>query len=267
MKIAIFLFAALVASFTSTAQETKVYSVYNDLIDGNIYHLFATDVKLRKEPNASSEVLKTLAIGEKVSVLEKTKETMTYQGELANWYKVKYNGLTGYVLRSLIAINYQKIDSTTYLFNAARINEMDNLNVRVLRADGKLINQKHRLNNGNFEIRLNHSRGLENVQEIIFIHYFAEACGVDGGGIYLFYDGEKLIQAAELQSVADADLFWYVEELIFPDEDESLKNKVRYTRESGETMDYDTNWVEEKFFSREYEWTESGWNPPLDQEK
>jgi hypothetical protein len=266
MKIAIFLFAALVTSFTSTAQETKVYSVYNDLIVGNIYHLFSTDVKLRKEPNTTSEVLKTLALGAEINVLEKTKDTMTYQGELANWYKVKYNDLTGYVLRSLIAINYQEMGSTTYLFNVARIDEMDNLKVRVLRADGTLINQKYNLNTGTFQIEIDDSKGLDKVLEIIFIHYYAEACGVDGGGIYLFYDGERLVKAAELQRVADADLFWYVEELIFPDDDESLKNKVRYTRESGETIDYETNWVEEKYFSREYEWSGSGWNPPLDQE-
>ena len=145
----------------------------------------------------------------------------------------------------------------------AGIIESTNINIDFIKV---LINQKYNLNTGTFQIEIDDSKGLDKVQEIIFIHYYAEACGVDGGGIYLFYDGERLIKAAELQSVADADLFWYVEELIFPDDDESLKNKVRYTRESGETIDYETNWVEEKYFSREYEWSGSGWNHPLDQE-
>ena len=33
------------------------------------------------------------------------------------------------------------------------------------------------------------------MESVLYIDYYAEACGVDGGGIYIFNDGEKLIEA------------------------------------------------------------------------
>lgn len=266
MKKTVSLSTLIALSIFSFAQNTKIFSTYNDLENKNIYYLFATDVKLREEPNSTSKVLKTLAIGTAIEITAKTNETMVYEGETVNWYKVKYNDMTGYVLRSLIAIEYQEYGSTKYLFNTAKIGDINKLKVRVLTADGKLIDQKYSLNNESFEIDIDGSKGLDGVQEIIFIDYYADACGIDGGGIYLFYDGQNLIKAAEIQQVADGGVFWYSEEIIFPDDDETLKNKIRYTRDAGELVDEETNQIESSVFSREYEWTGSGWNPPLDQE-
>ena len=250
----------------SYAQDIQVFTTYNDLEIGKELHLFGTDVKLRKEPNASSEVLKMLAIGSKIKILQKSDETMTYQEDVVNWYKVKYQDLTGYVLRSLIAIHYQEFGSSQFLFNAFRATDNPTIQVRILNADGSLIDKKYGLNTDAFEINIDGSKGLDNVQNVVFVDYYSEACGVDGGGIYLFYDGEKLIKAAEIQQVADGGVFWYSEEIIFPDDDETLKNKIRYTRDAGELVDEETNQIESSVFSREYEWTGSGWNPPLDQE-
>ncbi|MEY2924723.1 MAG: hypothetical protein RLZZ337_1271 [Bacteroidota bacterium] len=256
----------LLVTSASSAQEFQLFTSYEDLEIGAELHLFATDVKLRKEPNTTSEVLKTLAIGSQVKILAKTEETMLYQGETAHWYKVKYEDLTGYVLRSLIAIHYEQMGSNQFLFNTSQAAKNSYVHVRILNDENRLIDKKYAINTSAFQITIDGSKGLDGVQEIIFIDYYADACGIDGGGIYLFYDGQNLIKAAEIQQVADGGVFWYSEEITFPDEDETLKNKIRYTRDAGELVDEETNQIESSVFSREYEWIGSGWNPPLDQE-
>lgn len=54
-----------------------------------------SDVNLRKGPSNKKKILKTVAGGEKIQVLEKTNEF---------WWKVEYQGTEGYIASSFIVV-------------------------------------------------------------------------------------------------------------------------------------------------------------------
>jgi uncharacterized protein YgiM (DUF1202 family) len=256
----------LLCGTASIAQDIKLYAVRYDLETGCQTMIFGTDVKLRAEPNTQSEVLVTLDIGTPITVIAKTKDTMIYEGSTAYWYKVKNRTKTGYILRSFIAIYGETKGSQTFLFNNKSENERNYVQVRIVGKDKPLIDYKYLLDTDEFSIEIYDNRGLTELSNVLYISYIAEACGVNGGGIYLFYDGVKLIKALETTEVVDGDSFWLMEELIFPNDEtdnKSLDNKVRFSWEQGEKVDEESEWTKIEGSTREHSWQDGSWVPPI----
>jgi hypothetical protein len=93
-----------------------------------------------------------------------------------------------------------------------------------------------------FSLDVFDDRGVEGIDHILYVNYYAEACGVNGGGVYLFYDGEQLAEAMDISSVADGGVFWFSEDLIFPDDEKGEEGYIIYEREHGESMDENMLW-------------------------
>ena len=96
---------------------------------------------------------------------------------------------------------------------------------------------------------------------MIFIDYYAEACGVDGGGIYIFNDGEKLITAMDVSSLVEGGSFWFSEELTFPNDKEGEKGVVIYEREHGQEIDEDTQWMKTNINRLNLKWENGVFSP------
>lgn len=251
---------------TSLAQEAKVYYPGYDLDSGTNTMTFGADVKLRAGPNTESEVLTTLAIGTPITILAKTEDLFLYNGTVVNWYKVKTNTKTGYILRSFIAIYGETQGSRTFLFNTKSENERNYVQVRIVEKDKPLIDYKYLLDTDEFSIEIYNNRGLTELTNVLYISYIAEACGVNGGGLYLFYDGETLIKALETTEMGDGDVLWLTEELIFPDDqtsEKTLDNKVRFSWEQGEKVDEDSEWTKIEGSTREHSWVNGKWVPAI----
>ena len=60
------------------------------------------NIRMRKEPNTTSEIITNLYKNDSVEVLEKT----------GNWYKIKYEGKVGYMRADLIDITSGTITDT-----------------------------------------------------------------------------------------------------------------------------------------------------------
>lgn len=232
-------FILLLANTSSIAQDenTPILSSYYSFENGSMQLLYGDRVVLRKEPNSTAEGLDTLFIGAEIKIISKTEETMTFNGLESFWYKVKSGKKTGYILGGLIALDHRKIDDVTYLVTMAARGDLLFVRTRVLNPDETFFGHESSLNTNGFYLEVFDNRGVQGIGNMLVIELYAEACGVDGGAIYLFNDGTKLIDAIHLARVSDAGVFWFRESLIFPTDEDGFENVVYYERKSGEYLD------------------------------
>ncbi len=247
-------FLTLLISSLAISQDIKYLSEYSEFKPGTIAYLFGNDVKLRAESNTDSSVLTLLKIGEKIKVLEKTNLTMLFDGIESPWYKVQFQDKIGFVLGALIAIDKSSYGGINYLVSLKK--EKDNLylKTRVVENGEDYLENISLLDTSDFYIKAYGNKGLDNVKSIFEIKYLAEACGVNGGGIYMFYFKKQLIKVIDYTEVVDGDTYWFHEKYVFPSDYGGEKGKILYKSKSGETIDYETEWVEEKLVNRTLEW-------------
>lgn len=266
------LFILLIISNSSFGQSeyTKVVSFYNQYVEifdqGSTQYLYGDNVKFRKKPSTESKVLDTLSIGSEVLILKKSKETMSYNGMNWNWYKVDHGGTIGYVLGALIAVISEEIDGDRYLISMSK-NESEEqfAHYRLLTENGEYKTGKTELFTGAFTVHVHNDRGVEGIESMLFIDYYAEACGVDGGGIYIFYDGNNLKEAISVSSVSDGGVFWFSEELTFPNDEDGRNGVIIYEREHGLPVEENTNWYRSVINTIDLRWEEGAFTPNIDE--
>ena len=208
----------------------------------SVERLYGDNVALRKKADKESSAVDTLSIGEKVTILQKTKETIEINGLNSFWYKVRSKSGTGYIAGGLIAKDSKTIGSDTYLLIYAGGDREDygaTVRCRLLASDGDFYGHEFSVNTSAFYIEAFDDRGIQGINNMLKINLFAEACGVDGGEVYLFNDGTKLIKTLELSQVSDGGVFWFREEIKFPDEAYWGENTLVYEREFGEMINED----------------------------
>lgn len=249
-----FLILLLLSSTIGFAQEPKYLSENYEFEVGDIVYLFGNDVKLRDSPDTESNVLSLLKIGTEIKILEKTDDSMLFEGIDSPWYKVKYENKTGYVLGALISMDKQRYNSITYLIALKKEGSELFLKTRVLENDKNYTENTVSLATHIFTTTAYGNRGLTNVKSVFGINYMAEACGVDGGGIYLFYNDGQLIKAIAYSQISDAGIYWFHEDYIFPTDEEGTQGKIAYSKEYGETKEEETEWIEIKKTKRLLEW-------------
>lgn len=219
------------------SEDMRIVSSYYTFESGSIQLLYGDKVVLRNAPNSVSEAIDTLSIGTEIKIIEKTEETMFINGLDSYWYKVKHGKKSGYILGGLIALHHIEIGDVKYLVNIAARGELYFVRARVLKSDNSFYGHESNLNTNGFYLEAFDNRGIEGIENMLVIQLNAEACGVDGGAIYLFNDGQRLIDAIHLASVSEAGLFWFNESLTFPTDEDGFENVVYYERKSGEYLD------------------------------
>lgn len=235
-------------------QEIKYLSENYEFKKGEIAYMFGNDVKLRDLPNTKSNVLSLLKIGEQIEIIEKSDSIMEFEGIESPWYKIKTNDKIGFVLGSLISLDKATNGNLTYLISLKKDGVKLFAKTRVFENEIEFKENISELMTSEFSIKANGNKGLKNIKSIFEIDYLAESCGVNGGGTYLFYDGENLIKAIDYTQVVDADAYWFIEEYFFPNDKNGKEDKIVYKKEVGETKEYETEWVETKFTQRILKW-------------
>ena len=256
----LFVFVSLSFSMQAQDENTRILSTYYEFKQGSTEMLYGDKVVFRKFPSASSEPIDTLSIGDEIKIIERMDETMSLNGRESHWYKVKNGKKTGYVLGGLIALDHKEINGDTYLV----ILSGDELNffarVRIVKKDGSYYGHESRINTNSFFIEVFDNRGIDSIENILCINLFAEACGVDGGEVYLFNDGSRLIEAISLVRVADGGSYWFNESLTFPS-DEIGYGWITYKRESGEALNEDMEWSRSVVHSIVLHWENGAFRP------
>ncbi|MAU26926.1 MAG: hypothetical protein CMH48_06860 [Muricauda sp.] len=221
---------------------------------GEVVYLFGDDVKLRSQPTTESGVIKILDIGTELTVLEKTENSWPYRGIESPFYKVDYKGTTGYVLGGLISLEKKELNGSTYLFGYSRSGDLEYLNIRSPKPDGSFTENTLRLAHSGITIQGHGNKGLTGVDGILYINYRAEACGMQGGGIYCFQEGHRLIPAARLTQISEAGVFYRWETFVFPTDQEGVAGKILFKKEQGENLDDDSKWYKITTETRELVW-------------
>ncbi|PIB39343.1 SH3 domain-containing protein [Maribacter sp. 4G9] len=244
----------------STKAQEKVHCIYDDcgFEPGQTVYLFGDQVQLREAPTTNSKVLKTLSIGSPLVIQEKHENSWPYKGVDHPFYKVTYKGVTGYVLGGLISLEKKVINDVVHLFGRSKAGDEDYLLIRSLKDDGSFTEKSTRLANGQFYLSALGSKGLPNVEGVLFVDYLAEACGVEGGGIYLFQQEGALHQVARLSQVSDAGVYYFWEEFIFPDDAHGIPGKIRYKKEMGENLDESAHWKKTSKETKILVWNDYG---------
>jgi len=249
------LFLLLLYCATLTAQELQYHHPKKELTAGATHYLFGDQVKFRSLPNLNSEVLELLKIGTPIQILEKSEETLNYKGLTSHFYKVQYKNQVGYILGGLLSLEKKETDTTLYLFTYQRTDDQDHLIIRqVDKTTATYTEMSTPLNTSDIYIEWTKNKGLVGIDHILFINYLASACGVDGGGIYYFQFNNKLKKVFEFSQISDAGVYWFSEQLTFPEEENGVSGKIVYQKEVGTYKDETGNWTEVTTTSRELEW-------------
>ena len=96
-----------------------------------------------------------------------------------------------------------------------------------------------------FSLQFKDNNGLSNLDNIIIVDYIAEACGIENGQTYLFWNNSRLIKITDLSAMADG-IYAYDETFIFPNNINGIKGKIVY-RKTTQTQEYEeTNWIKNK---------------------
>ena len=251
-KLIILFFLITTSSF---GQQTKYHSPNNNFENDRIYYLFGDNVKLRAEPNTNSEVLDLLKIGTPIKIISKTNHTLNYNGLESPFYKVKYQDKTGYILGSLISLEKRGYNQSEYLFAYKKTDEYDYyLIIRYLNAEPDFKEITTRIENSTFSVDIFDNKGVQGIENILYINYFSEACGVNGGGIYLFQAKNDLKKVFEVAQISDGGVFWFNETLTFPTDEYGMDNKIIYTIEQGISTDESSYNTEAVTISKVLEW-------------
>jgi hypothetical protein len=248
--------------------EPRVYSPYDGYDPLPEAYLFGDNVKLRTQPNPDSEVLELLKLGTKIEILQKTEEKMNFNGMESFWYKVKVEDKIGFLLQGLISLEKLSHQKTDYFFALRRENNEAFLKIRYRTNDSTYVEKESTLENDVFSLEISDNRGLVDVNHILKVNYISEACMMEGGGQYYFSDGKQLIKALEYSEIADGGIFWFYEQLIFPNEEDGVPNKLVYKRNLGNFMEEDdpnsSYWTEEKVVTRVFSWKNNAFQPDLE---
>jgi hypothetical protein len=134
---------------------------------------------------------------------------------------------------------------------------------RVLKANGDYYGHESSLNTNSFYLEVFDDRGIKGIDNMLRINLFAEACGIDGGEIYLFNKGDKLVEAIQLSSVSDGGVFWFRETITFPDDENNYGDAVFYERELGHYLDDDMQITRSVSHELELQWEDGKFSPNI----
>lgn len=231
-------------------------------------YLFGNNVRLRNEPNTESLEIEKLSILTKIKILEKTENSQTINGVKSNWVKIQVQDKIGYILDNFISSSYLSTDSIIYLSRIIKENENYFLDMRKIDSrepKENAVQIKFKIPHSNISVKSYGNKGITNISNIIFIEYLSEACGMYGGGKYLFLKNGEIITDIELSEVSEAGIFWQTEKLIFPENDKNIEdNTIKFIRENGNVIDESSQWYEKKIVERQYKIIENKLVPEFD---
>ena len=92
--IGIIIMVLLFSNSSSKSSKHGISSQATSLQDARV--ISKIGLNLRQEPNSNSIVLLTIPYNETVNIIEKMSGSETNSEEKANWFKVDYNGTTGW---------------------------------------------------------------------------------------------------------------------------------------------------------------------------
>lgn len=233
MEKIFFLLMALFLSPCLLAQTNEPYEIYNYLQVGDTI-ILSNGGHVRSTPSRNGKSIDQLPIGSVLYI----NEDGGYHGVgneviynlKTGYYSVRYEKSgewkTGYIWGGLIASSHS-IDKNKNQFLLGRRSfnsEEYELTYAIIRIDGeskKVHEQSFSYPLGDqssFESKVLGNMGLSNLQQLFRVGFLGEACGVYTTYHYYGWNGSEFIELPTKNSMGDAGVFGYSENLLFPTE-------------------------------------------------
>jgi len=230
---------------------------------GSKQFLIADNVNIRTKASTDAKIVAMLPIATELKIVGKTEELLTIRNLELNWYKVSFvkDGETqiGYVWGGLIAQEYyyDEENDVYFLFGIngyKKENGYERIEFQLRVAiEHNEIDKKLVLAFPEFsEVFFNGSqnRGIQGVENVLLIDYRSYYCAGTSGVFCFFYNKKKLYLVKELTEGFDAPYYGY-EQIIFPDEECGLPNRVLWTMSSGNAEEMEPDEVDAKLYKWE----------------
>lgn len=253
----------LIYQIVYSQSNTRYISKFFEFKPNQTEYLFADNVKLRDAPTLNSNVIELLKINTPLKIVEKTDKTLNYENIKSYWYKVSINNKIGYVLGALISVDNFSTINENFKFQIQSNSENETfLKVRIV-TKNDVKEHKYKLIGDGFSLVFKDGQGLKNLDNMIIVNYLAEACGVENGESYIFWNNNKLYHIADLSSMVDGDAYHYRDYFIFPKNEDGVKGKIVHVSEVDTLEDESTNWRKSTMETRELVWDGEKLNPNL----
>ena len=226
----------LLSAALSYSQEEYTHNYYWNISNNSKAIVGFTKCYVRESPNINSVLLDSLQIGSEVMVKKSTEALYKIKGINVSWVEIEYKNKVGEtkvgcVWKGLLALNYVKNGSLTYLTTIDKIektkyeeyyNQNFSISAKILDKENQLLNEltikKYLSESSYFENKTIGHLGLSQLQNIYRISFSGESCGVPTFHYYFGWNGNKLLLLPEKMNVGDADVYYHSEELVFPSE-------------------------------------------------
>ncbi len=234
------------------SQEKEPLEIYHYFQNGDTLVL-SNGGHVRSTPSRNGKSIDQLPIGSVVYI----NEEVDYQGTgseviynlKAGYYPVRYEKAgewkKGYVWGGLIAHAYST-DKNNNLFILGKRSfdsEAYEATYAVIRIDGTTKRVYEQLfaypigGQSSFESKIIGGMGLSTIQQIFRVGFLGGACGVFTTYHYFGWNGQKFIELPTKNSMGDAGVLSYGEELFFPSEHKIGKDLI-IVRSTSSTTDY-----------------------------
>ena len=69
------------------------------------YYILDYPINIRSQPNLGGEIIGKLNLHDRIEIIQPMNNIQSIEGIWANWYKIKFNGIIGYIFGGYIAVN------------------------------------------------------------------------------------------------------------------------------------------------------------------
>lgn len=242
---------------------------------GDEVKVFVDETKVRDLPNLSaSTTIDILPENKSIKIIEVTGAVTTLGERAADWFRVSYDGKTGFIWGGNLAIGYYKSGETEFLFGVPSTENLinsDQIPYTQLMAsvkyfkNGNLIDEKKfqagtsdNLSGQSFTVQK--ATKLKNINFTINALVSGEACGIPTYEQNFLVDNNQLINVLTTVSVSDAGIYYHSESIEFPSKDNKLKDQFLYIVEEAESEDENVKPKGEKITTT-YNWDGSEFFP------
>lgn len=251
------LFLCIICSTMNYAQEKEPTFIYENFTINNTYALFGDNVKLRAEPNTSSEVVTIVRIGEEITILKKTNEFLESATSKSAWYEVKYKNKKGFLAGKFIANTHKKSGNEHFYFRKYTNTQQGVLYTRIVHNETTKAYTEStlKLMNENIGVTFKDANDLKNVLQIVEVNYYGDSCGEESGKTVLFLnDAYKLIKVADLSEIGDGGVYGLSENFTYTYDEGNGKPVILFTKNESETVDENGLWTESRTIKRYFTW-------------
>ncbi len=226
--------------------------MFNENDDVKEAYVLVSDANLRDKPSTRATTIAQLPIATKVTILERTTDSLTLNGFRAPWFRISTNGKTGYlwsgILTTVVKTTEEEVgNDITFLAGMSSYNEKDykvTLQVRAAK-NGKEIAKTEFQSVGDlgYELSLSlKSGGFDKVKQVLSVEMTFGACDyAQGNNLVFFTEGGKLVRLMETVSSSSAGAGYGSENYILPYDKGGIGGHVLVTEDVAEMEEVTRN--------------------------